>query len=63
MIQIIVTIIIALAVIYILFKNIKKSAKGDCSCNGTCAAKCPKKEKSNCSSKIQMKPKNDLNHK
>ena len=46
--QYVVTALIIVAVIYILFKNIKKSSKGSCSCSGTCSAKCPKIKESNC---------------
>lgn len=46
--QYIVTAIIIIAVVYILFKNIKKSAKGSCSCSGTCSAKCPKIKNNSC---------------
>ncbi|MGL4451906.1 MAG: FeoB-associated Cys-rich membrane protein [Sarcina sp.] len=46
--QYLITTLIIIAVVYILFKNIKKSAKGSCSCSGTCSAKCPKIKDSNC---------------
>lgn len=39
----IITIIIFALVAFILFKNLKKSAKGECNCAG-CTAKCSKRK-------------------
>lgn len=47
--QIIITAIIILFVIYIIYKNIKKISSATCSYDGTCSAKCPKIKDNNCS--------------
>ncbi|MGL5245137.1 MAG: FeoB-associated Cys-rich membrane protein [Sarcina sp.] len=39
--EILVTAIIILLVVFILYKNVKKSSKGQCNCGG-CSSKCPK---------------------
>jgi len=38
--EILITIPILLGAIYIIYKNIKKSSKGECNC-GTCSKSCP----------------------
>ncbi|MFQ7596451.1 FeoB-associated Cys-rich membrane protein [uncultured Clostridium sp.] len=42
--EIIITAILIIASVYIIFKNIKKSSKGDCNC-GNCSSSCPKYKK------------------
>ena len=43
--EILITIIIILLAIFIIFKNLSKSSKGNCNC-GSCSSHCPKyKEK------------------
>lgn len=43
--EIIITLLIVLLSIFIIFKNILKSSKGDCNCS-SCSSQCPKyKEK------------------
>lgn len=39
--EIIATIVIGLFAVFIIYKNIKKSSKGDCNC-GSCSSHCPK---------------------
>ncbi|WP_297521179.1 FeoB-associated Cys-rich membrane protein [uncultured Clostridium sp.] len=56
--QIIITALIIIAVVYILFKSIKKSAKGSCSCSGSCSAKCPKEGSCNHNAPLTMKKDN-----
>ncbi|AYD40378.1 FeoB-associated Cys-rich membrane protein [Clostridium fermenticellae] len=41
MLEILITIILAVSAIYILYKNLKKQASGKCDCNcGCCSSKC-----------------------
>ncbi len=44
--EILITILIFVLVIYILFKNIKASANGKCNCSN-CSSKCSKYKKEN----------------
>ncbi|SFU56818.1 Virus attachment protein p12 family protein [Clostridium sp. DSM 8431] len=47
--EIIITIAIVLLAVFIIFKNIKKSSKGECNC-GHCSKSCPaRKEKEDAS--------------
>lgn len=41
--EFLITAIIILAVVLILYKNIKNSSQGQCNC-GSCSSKCPKFE-------------------
>jgi len=38
--EILITLVILSGAIYIIYKNIKKSSKGECNC-GTCSKTCP----------------------
>ncbi|WP_394371310.1 FeoB-associated Cys-rich membrane protein [Clostridium celatum] len=42
--EIIITALLLVAAVYILFKNVKKSSKGNCNC-GSCSSKCDKYKK------------------
>lgn len=39
--EILITVLIALLASFIIYKNIKKSSKGNCNC-GSCSSHCPK---------------------
>lgn len=39
--EIIIALVIAAFAVFIIFKNLKKSSKGECNC-GTCSSSCPK---------------------
>ncbi|MCT8977672.1 FeoB-associated Cys-rich membrane protein [Clostridium sp. CX1] len=43
-VEIIITSIIVVSAAYILYKNVKKKASGDCSC-GSCTSHCPRYKK------------------
>ncbi|MEN8077159.1 FeoB-associated Cys-rich membrane protein [Clostridioides difficile] len=42
--EILITALLVIAAGYILFRNIKKSSKGNCNC-GSCSSQCPKYKK------------------
>lgn len=44
--EILITIAIALVAVYIIYRNIKKSSKGECTCS-TCSKNCPIKQEKN----------------
>lgn len=59
--QIFITVLIILLVVFIVYKNIKKVSAGSCSCDGSCSAKCPKLKNNTCSSNINFKDKKTPN--
>lgn len=44
--EILITIGIVILAAFIIYKNIKKSSKGECNC-GSCSSKCPKFDEKN----------------
>lgn len=42
--EVLITLLIAAAAVFIVAKNLKKSSKGECNC-GSCSSSCPKYDK------------------
>ena len=52
--EILITALIIITAIYIIYRNISKSSKGECNC-GSCSASCPKYNKQNTEAPIIIK--------